>query len=507
MDPAASRLMKALPRPSDTLILPAVALRKVMSKSGNGVYASADDLFKSAIFGRDSLEVAEDLLTLRPKLVRAILLTMARLQGTETNDSNEEEPGKIVHEYRNVIMDGKPIDARSQAIFHMLAEKWGGSKDELAYYGSVDATPLFLKVLGDYCAVHGNAILDQRVQKRNGQTVTVGDAAYAAASWLIARLDASASGLLEFCRKNPDGILNQVWKDSDEFYVHETGERANHERPIASIEAQALAYDGLLSAAELFTDDAPLYRQIAFELREVTLSLLWQEDRQYFSLGTDYDAEGNIRPITTLTANPAALLDSKIFDDLPENERQRYITAIAKEIMSYEFLTNAGIRSRALSAAHLIHSWDYHGSFVSWPKETYDIAKGLRRQGLPALARQLENRLLNVVLKHRQYPEFVYVDGWGRILDSTPQKHSHGNVVIVNSTNNPERVQAWTVSAILAITSNRATSALRLGPRPKQAQWQMELEKNILHTIPRVSRHLNPFQLQRQYRKYPYALQ
>lgn len=506
MKETASRLIDSIPKPP-SLLIPNLALRRVTSRTGNGVYASADMLYKGAVFGRDSLEVAEDLLPYRPKLTHAVLTTMVRLQGTETNDAREEQPGKIVHEYRNVVVDGRRIDKKSHQIFTNLAEKWGGNEREMAYYGSIDATPLFLRVLGNYCLKRGERILDEKVRHKNGQTRTVRMAAQDATLWLVGQLDESKSGLLEYQRRNPNGIKNQAWKDSDEFYVHENGEMANHDQPIASIEVQGLAYDGLHAAARLFPDKADEYKERADKLRDQTIELLWQDDRRYFALGIDYDDEQARRIITTPTANPAALLDTGFFDELEPIDRQHYLAAIIGKIMSYEFLTDAGTRSRSLLAAHVVHFWDYHGSFVSWPKETYDIAKGLERQGFPQLARQLENRLLNVVLKHRQYPEFVYVDGWGRVMSSTPSTRTHGNTTIVHGTNNPERIQAWTVSAIMAIISRRMNNKLTRPKDPQAPSWQPEFEQYLLSRIPRINRHLNPFKLQAQYPTNRYRLQ
>src|SRR5437868_2289161 len=95
------RVIKRIPLvPKPVILAPNLALRKVTSKTGKGVYASNDTLFKGAVFGRDSLEVAEDLITVKPKLVQHILMTLASLQGLHSHDVNEEEHGKIVHEYR-----------------------------------------------------------------------------------------------------------------------------------------------------------------------------------------------------------------------------------------------------------------------------------------------------------------------------------------------------------------------------------------------------------------------
>src|SRR3954463_9087317 len=103
---------------------PLQALRSVTSKDGYGVYASSDTLYKGAVFGRDSLEVAEDLMSInRPlrSLSKRILLTLASLQGEIRDDINEEEPGKIIHEYRQRIVDGRPIKGEQLRIFTSLA--------------------------------------------------------------------------------------------------------------------------------------------------------------------------------------------------------------------------------------------------------------------------------------------------------------------------------------------------------------------------------------------------
>src|SRR5690242_5674188 len=133
MIPRIQRSLGSLPPVRRVLTLPSLALASVMVSDGSAVYASSDALYKGAIFGRDSLAVAEDLLLLKPGLVHNILLTLGRLQGVQTSAANEEEPGKIIHEYRTAIVDGKPIKARQQQIFDELSRKWGGDNSVLAY--------------------------------------------------------------------------------------------------------------------------------------------------------------------------------------------------------------------------------------------------------------------------------------------------------------------------------------------------------------------------------------
>lgn len=501
-----NRLVGQIPSINKALPLPSLALSTVVSRDGRSVYASSDTLFKGAVFGRDSLEVADDLLSVKPGLAHNILLTMGRLQGLENNGTNEEQPGKIVHEYRQTELDGKPIDSTSMQIFQELARKWGGTDSELAYYGSVDATPHFMRTLGAYCLRHGTAILSESVIQRDGNKVDMLHVAAGATTWLLGQLANAKSGLLEYKKLNPHGISNQVWKDSEEFYVHEDGQQANHNRPIASIEVQGLAYDALITAAQLWPDQSTDYTSRAHTLRDQTIKYLWQPDRRYFALGLDYDSENKLRTITTPTANPAALLDTGFFDDLPTEDRRHYVSALVERITSKDFLTNGGVRSRSLDMAHLVPFWDYHGSYVSWPKETYDIAKGMRRQGFDSLSRQLENRLLNIVLKTREYPEFVYVDGWGRLLTGKPSTHAHGNIVFVQGTNVPERLQAWTVSALMAIVSGRGRAGSNGKKTAAVMPWQHDLQNRIMSHIPHVDVHINPLKLWLQYPTHKYHL-
>jgi glycogen debranching enzyme len=227
-------------------------------------------------------------------------------------------------------------------------------------------------------------------------------------------------------------------------------------------------------------------------------------DKDYFALGADFSPQGGeLRVIETMTANPAAMLDSHIFDKLPEEKRYEYVKGIVKEVMGTAFLTDAGTRSRSLSEAELIDFWDYHGSYVTWPKETYDIAKGFRRQGLAALADEQENRLINVVRAARSYPEFFYVDARGRILGVPTRTRYHGDIIPVDSNNKPERIQAWTVSAVVAIQNRRRK---RDYPEAPEGEWRFELQKDVLQHIPHVPMLKSSRELSARYPAYPYEV-
>jgi glycogen debranching enzyme len=499
------RVFRRLPfKPKKPITPPVLALRTVTSKSGKGVYASSDTLFKGAVFGRDSVEVAEDLNSVKPRLVRHILLTLASLQGQHSSDITEEEHGKIVHEYRTAIVDGKPLDDVSRHIFKELSSRWGGNDIEMAYYGSIDATPHFIRALCRYIDEHGRSFLDMTFERQDGSISTMRDSLIIAIDWLTEKLSDSSSGLLEYRARNVKGIENQVWKDSKEFYIHENGKLANHNLPIASIEVQGLVYDALMCAGNLLDERREELHNRARKFRNRTFELLWLPKKHFFALGIDHRDDNSLRIIKTITANPASLLDTSIFDDLPTEEKHSFIRGIVSNIMGSDFLTDAGIRSRSLNEHNLVKFWDYHGSFTSWPKESYDIAKGLRRQGFPKLATELENRILNVVKKSRSYPEFVYVDFRGRVLTGPPSSKEHDSMTLVESTNTPETIQAWTVSAVLAITNNRLPSLSK--PKTHQTEWSIDLEKEVLSHIPRVPNLRWSKSLEARYPDYPYKL-
>jgi glycogen debranching enzyme len=483
---------------------PPLAFKTVISKSGLGVYASSDALYKGALFGRDSLEVAEDLLYVRPKLVEQILLVLASFQGQEFYPQRDEEPGKILHEYRTRIVEGREIAGATLEVFNKYSFRWGGNNNTYLYFGSCDATPLFVRLLCLFCQAYGKDILLKEVNRRSGRRVSMLEVLDAALDWILRHLHYSQTGLVEYKRAKPTGLLNHVWKDSDEFYVHSDGQMANHESSIASVEVQALAYDALIYAAELLPSRAADFEIAAQKLQRRTIDLMWDDKTNYFAVGVDFSNEGILRPISTECANPANMLDSVFFDKLLASSQQEYVSAIVRKIMSDDFLTDAGIRSRSLAESDLVPFWDYHGSFVSWPKETYDIAKGLRKQGFPLLAKELENRLLNLVRAMRVYPEFVYIDRRGRVLGVSRSIHGHGEILLVEGPNQPERIQAWTVSAILAITSKPAKT--KNSKHIKQQAWQEELEKDILRSIPHVPVLKSAKELSARYPAYPYQL-
>lgn len=422
-------------------------LEQLKAIDGLGYYSSAGDLFRDAVFGRDSIAMAEALLPFRPGATREIVVALARLQGLvdapEGEHSSEEERGKIHHEHRRLVLGGREIGPRQREILEWLSSRWGGDGKSLTYYGAVDATPLFVRLV----ASCGEDIQRAPVIRRDGSRVTVKESAEAALDWVLRRLDSSDLGFLEFRRRNPDGIEFQVWKDSGTSYIHRDGRIANWDAPIAAVEVQGYAYDALVGAARLFPDRAPDLRRRAEDLRRRILERFWMPADAYFAMGIDRSQDdGRPELIDSIASNGALLLATGLFDGLPE--RAGYVDQLAERIAGPEFMTEAGIRCRSLAEEGLVDFQDYHGVWAVWAKESFEIFRGLHRQGFVHQAADLGSRILNAVNTAGANVEFLYVSPDGRVMYDHHGVDPPGpDPEVILGTNYPEVGQGWTVSA------------------------------------------------------------
>jgi glycogen debranching enzyme len=431
----------------------------VEAPKGYGVFASAGPNYQHAVFGRDSLEVAEDLLESHPDLARNVIMAVASLQGQQFTEASEEEPGKIHHEYRSLIWNDRPAKPAAQKVFDRLKTNWGGTDTEIRYYGSYDASALFVRLVHRYCELHGNEILHHTVNGYNLTKLPLRDHVRQAALWIAGRVAASPWHLFEFKRLNPKGTAHQAWEDSDLAYIHADGTVANADTGVAAIELQGYAYDALRGAADLVAvsdAEAAAWRTLAATLQAQTLKELWMEDHQFFAMGLDRGPQLQTRQIKTLNCNAGLLLDSNLLLDLPDNHRARYVDGLVRTLWSDEFLVPTGLRLRAKRHQKLVSFADYHGCEVSWPKQTYDIAKGLRRHNMIHLAEFLESCILASVARAGEFYEFFFVTNRGGVKyhyrlenPDEPTFHDFG------AANLPDPGQAWTISAVLAIVAAR----------------------------------------------------
>lgn len=408
------------------------------------------------VFGRDSLRVAIELIATYPQLARTTTLRLAELQGVAYDVKREEEPGRIAHEARD---SDDPI-ARN------LTEQrgWGWP-----YYGSVDATPEFIRTLTAYCkkSEENQAFLSVEYIDRNNKMRPMAYALDMAVEWVLKRLDSNPEGLLEFKSVLPKGIENQVWKDSWDAYHHADGMLANHATGITSIEVQVTTYDALLDAASIYediiddTEKAELLRQKAAAMKSAIFTHFWTEDQGgFFVLGTDRDKDGHLRQLKIKTSNMGHVLNSRLLEG-NDIEIKRKREAIIRHMLSPEMLNVSGIRTLASDELRFRPGAYHNGSVWLW--DTHHIAQGLRRHGYLEQAYDLDRRMLNVVDVTKMFPEYVRGD------DGAIPTINQATVILWDETNQrenqleqpPQEVQAWTVAAILAI-KNRMVAAGQL---------------------------------------------
>ena len=303
------------------------------------------------IFGRDSLVTSWMILPLDPSLALGTLRTLAGLQGTEVNPQTEEEPGKILHEMR----------------FGMQASLWlGGSS---VYYGSVDATPLFVMLLGELRRWG----LDRRVVD---ELLPHADRAL---EWIVNYGDKDGDGFVEYARSSELGLANQGWKDSFDGITFADGKIA--EPPIALAEVQGYVYAAYLAKSHFCTerDDpggAACWAQRAQRLKDEFNRAFWLPDKGYFALGLD----GAKRPIDALGSNMGHCLWTGIVD-------AGKAAAVARRLTGPDMFSGFGIRTLAASSG-AYNPMSYHNGSV-WPHDNAICAAGLMRYGFVREAQQV----------------------------------------------------------------------------------------------------------------------
>ncbi len=396
-----------------------------------------------ALFGRDSLRVALDVLPMYPLLMHATIHALARLQGTTTHAAREEEPGRIIHEYRTL----------DDPVARDITEKYGW---EWPYYGSVDATPQLMHAIYEYMrlAPNGRSILRETTRGLDGQERTIGEVYKNALTWVENRLNANSEGLLEYKSAIPYGIENQVWRDSWDAYFHSDGTIANLDGGIASVEVQQLTYDALVEAAAVYErefDDrekAASLRARAERLRETILEHFWVEEKGgYFALGTDRDDEGSLRQLKIRTSNMGHLLRSRLLAGEPHRP---YREAVIAQLFSPEMLNVSGIRTLATDEVRFRPGAYHNGSVWLW--DTYYCAEGLRYHGYYGLATHLADKIHMVINVTQKFPEYVRGDDLStptintRVVEYFDEIHDRVNRV----EQPPQEVQAWSVAADIA---------------------------------------------------------
>jgi glycogen debranching enzyme len=348
------------------------------------------------VFGRDTIITCLQTMIFGPELARSALEALAALQSREDDPSIDAEPGKIIHELR----------------VGRAAETWFP-----VYYGTVDATPLYLILLSETWRWTGDDALAREFRAN----------ALAALEWIDRHGDRDGDGFVEYQRRSSRGLVNQSWKDSGDSQRFADGTLAVP--PIAPAEVQGYVYDAKLRTAELaraaWGDEvlaARLERE-AEELRERFDAAFWLDRRGgYFALALD----GEKRPVDSLCSNMGHLLWSGIV-------RDDRVDAVSRRLLEPELWSGWGIRT--MSNADAGYSpISYHNGTV-WPHDTSLAVWGLARYDRREEARTVARALLEAA-GHFEWSLPEVFAGFDR--DETPFPISYPTAA---------RPQAWAAGA------------------------------------------------------------
>ena len=322
------------------------------------------------VFGRDSLITGYQALPFTSELAETTLRVLAIRQGTRIDHFRDMEPGKILHEVRFGEMTA--FEERPHS----------------PYYGTADATPLFLILLDETVRWLGDPSLAREFEQQ----------ARAALMWIDEHGDRDGDGYVEYERRNAEsGLENQCWKDSHNSILFADG--SNSSLPRATCEIQGYVYDAKVRAARLARevwDDPALADRLEREAAELKRRFnedFWIADREYYALALD----GEKRQVDSLTSNIGHLLWSGIVDDDKAD-------AVARHLMSERLFSGWGVRTMAVGDGGY-NPIGYHNGTV-WPHDNSLIAHGLYRYGYRAEAARIAYAILEAAAYfHHRLPE------------------------------------------------------------------------------------------------------
>ncbi len=438
----------------------------------NGLQASANGLFKGAVFGRDSLLSHLFWMETRPTdrlFSEQILLSLARTIGRGFNPRLEEEKGKIAHEFRDSFSPGMSLK-----VYNDLKKKFGEyAPGKILIYPSVDATPLFVIAVYGHVAQWGAEILKKKVEHiADTEGRFFEEVLQDALVWIVEKIEASDLGLLEYARTNSAGHEFHVLEDGKTSYRHEDGQYPNLGDSIAYLTTQAQAHEALLYAELLFPEETKKreqWKSLRQKLHASTLRHFWVPEQQMFAAALDREpSTQKVRQVRMLSAVQPSILDSHFFDVMRREESRPYVESVLLKLFTPDFLTEVGVRSVALRHDKLTPYYAYQGSRSVWPVLTHRAARGCRRQGYHALAADLDARMLNGLQAAGSMREFFYVSPEGNVVYDPEGAYLEGGVEEIAATNYGEATQTWSIAAALA-----AKHALVEPPR--YSRWQHEL--------------------------------
>jgi glycogen debranching enzyme len=389
-------------------------LRVLWMERNSERYLSAGVPWYDTLFGRDSLLAGYMTLAYRPEITRDVLLTLSELQGSVIDPEREEEPGKIIHERRECESANMGEVAFSR------------------YYGSVDSTPLFVLVAGEYYAWTGDLDFMQALRPH----------LIAALEWIDNLGDADGDSFVEYIKKNPKGLDNQGWKDSWDGIVDESGDLVNS--PVALVEVQGYVVAAKLRIADVFedlgeTERANKLRREAASLRVLIEGAFWHKGGHY---GLALDGEKRLS--TVVSSNAGHLLWSGV-------PSARRAGAQIKRLLRNNMFSGWGIRTLGSDSARY-NPIGYHLGTI-WPHDNALILAGFKRYGAEHELHMVAHSLYEAALTfpYSRLPE---------LFGGAPRKAHHAPVPYPVAC----RPQAFAAAALPSIL----TSLLGLLPDARQ---------------------------------------
>jgi glycogen debranching enzyme len=323
----------------------------------------------TTLFGRDSLITSIQSLAYDPDIAENMLRLLAAFQGKEVDEQRDEQPGKIIHELRVGELANLGQIAHSQ------------------YYGTVDATPLFLILMGMHARWTGKLEVFRDLRGNVEKAL----------EWIDRFADITGDGFTQYKSTSDVGLANQGWKDSGDALVREDGGLAKP--PIAVVEVQGYVYGAKRLMAEVYrrageAEVAERLEREASELRNRFEERFWLEDKGIYA----FALEDGLRPVGVVASNMGQALWMGIVD----RERAK---KVAERLMLPDMYSGWGIRTLS-EEARRYNPVGYHVGTV-WPHDNSIIAAGFRRYGLDEAARRVMTGIFEAAtyFSHYRLPE------------------------------------------------------------------------------------------------------